>query len=149
MKKRLSYLPRQRPKHVLSRMISRTRLNEKEWYTSELRFGRYGFSSLKKYDALEMALFIIDMGTTEHCRLITQYDLNLRVMFRYSPRATRPPLWPPDLPFAPSVSGAGCVARWPSVHGEENQYLPRYPQWYIPHLVQGSVDDDALMMSCH
>ena len=102
---------------------------------------------IKKYDALEMALFIIDMGTTEHCRLITQYDLNLRVMFRYSPRATRPPLWPPDLPFAPSVSGAGRVARWPSVHGEENQYLPRYPRRYIPHLVQGSVDDDALMMS--
>ena len=36
-----------------------------------------------------MALFIIDMGTTEHCRLSTQYDLKLRVMFRYPPKLQR------------------------------------------------------------
>ena len=32
---------------------------------------------IKKYDTLEMALFIVDTGTNEHCRNSTQYDLKL------------------------------------------------------------------------
>ena len=30
---------------------------------------------IKKYDASEIALFIIDTGTNEHCELSTAYDL--------------------------------------------------------------------------
>ena len=32
---------------------------------------------IKKYDVLEMALFIIDKGTNEHSRISTHYDLKL------------------------------------------------------------------------
>ena len=45
------------------------------WRDSPPERALFEHAQLKKYDALEIALFIIDTSTNEHCELGTAYDL--------------------------------------------------------------------------